>query len=130
MVKLNKIIQPVIPEPQPDPFENHPDYKMCGNCKIWKNLKEKFYTKNGKHKYSYCDVCRKEKGEEERMKYIEEKMGGERVLKQPNTYMNDLQRNTLFMLMESMGWTFNDNGVWSKPGIKNKDKNWVKVKSK
>ena len=32
--------------------------------------------------------------------------------------------------MELMGWTYNDNGVWSREGIKDKNKVWVNIDEK
>ena len=92
---------------------------QCTGCK--KNKPESEYTfKPSPRTVTRCDECRSksnsyEQNKKERLKEIEETGGGLDFYKEPNTYTNDIQKNSVFNLMQSMGWTFNEsNGIWWK----------------
>lgn len=128
MVKLKKIVQPEVPESIVDPNMDRPGYKECPDCKIWKEHRTHFFTSTGRCKYPICHDCRGLKNEKIRTEEMMMKLGGERILLKPNTYTNDVQRQTLFTLMGYFGWKFND-GIWYKDGIKDKNGNWAKLKT-
>jgi hypothetical protein len=121
-----EIIQPGPPELIPDGF------KECIDCKLILPLTD--YYKNSKSNIPFrrCKKCQSlvnKKGLKEAIELKRVECGGsERVPTKPNTYTDEYQKAQTFWIMELMGWTYNDNGVWSKDGIKDKDKFWVNVK--
>lgn len=128
-----EIIQPDEPELIVEDFENNPDYKYCPECETYKILSE-FYKSNQTGKlFKKCKACHNINVKEASRLYWDEKrrtIGCERVSVKPNTYLDEVQKEQTFWLMELLGWTYNDNGVWSKEGIKDKDKNWPNLKCK
>ena len=122
----------IAPELQPDPFKDNPLYKFCKNCEEYKLLTDYYVNKKIKGHATWCKVCHNLHTRIRQREYYQNKYenngGSECILSKPGTYMDIYQKEQLFWVMELMGWTHNENGVWSKDGIKDADKNWTNVK--
>ena len=130
----NEQIKPAVIEPelQTDLFKGNPLYKFCKNCNQYKLLTE-YYVNKGINGYAtWCKVCHNTHTRQKQIEFYQNKYknngGSERVLAKGNSYTDEFQRKQTFWVMELMGWTFNENGIWSKEGIKDKDNNWMNVK--
>ncbi|CAB5214078.1 hypothetical protein UFOVP185_10 [uncultured Caudovirales phage] len=110
------------PKPVID-YSTNPDYKFCKGCEIYKP-RDEFYQQQLKFN-SRCRAC--EAMYQSKIRAERKLLGYDVDTKKPNSYLNEEQRNDVFMVMEAIGWTYNDNGVWSKEGIKDKDKVWTNV---
>ncbi len=81
-------------------------FRVCVVCNIEKPVT--FFYKNQKYR---CKQC------QNKLAYQKELENGNgtrwQVKQKPNDYYNDAQRDELFGLMISMGWTFTD-GIWWK----------------
>jgi hypothetical protein len=123
----------IAPELQPDLFKGNPLYKFCKNCNQYKLLTD-YYVNKGINGYAtWCKVCHNSHTRQKQTEYYQNKYknngGSERVLSKPNNYTDEYQKEQTFWVMELMGWTYNENGVFSKDGIKDKDNNWMNVKN-
>lgn len=122
---------------QPDPSKSVSEipagFKECYECKEILSITRFYKSVNG-GLFKRCKTCHnknaKQKQDEAHKIKMRENGGSERVKTKPNEYMDVYQKAQTFWLMELIGWKYNDNGVWSKEGIKDKDKNWVNVKKK
>lgn len=119
-------------------FSQNPDYKYCFACDTWKPKTEYFVAINKKRNtrtlFRRCKWCHNKLSREKARIYFDNKKvncgGSEKIISKPNKYADEYQREQVFWLMELLGWTYNDNGVWSKEGIKDKDNKWVNIKKK
>jgi hypothetical protein len=120
--------QQIISSPVEDLTPQTKLYK-CTGCKELKPKEDFYVNKRGTKvgsKSSRCKICAVIYSSKYHEKKMEQRSDETRtVLPKPNTYQDDAQKDITFKLMEAMGWTFNDNGVWSKEGVKDKDKNWA-----
>jgi hypothetical protein len=110
-------------------YKDNPNYRKCKKCGEW-NTADKYMTKSLKHKYANCPTCRLILTRLENVKIMEQSFGGAAIKTKPNEYYNDIQKNAVFNIMKAFNWTYNENGVWSKEGIKDKDNNWCKLNTK
>ncbi len=121
-------IEDIIVQPVEDLTPQTKLYK-CTGCKELKPKEDFYVNTRGTHvgyKSSRCKICSVIYSNKRHEKIMEQRKDETRtVLPKPNTYQDDAQKDITFKLMEAMGWTFNDNGVWSKEGVKDKDKNWA-----
>ena len=106
-------------------------FKECYECKEILSL-DNFYKNSQKGTpFRRCKKCQYAINKSSLNNAFERRKiecgGSERVAIKPNTYQDEYQKAQTFWVMELMGWTYNDNGVWSKEGIKDKDKNWAKI---
>lgn len=128
--RMKKIIEPevqeleiVILEPQPVEQIN-PDYKQCRTCGEFKNRIDDYYHhgKSNKTTYLDCKVCcnkkENDRKKKERQEYLEDNCGSDKVPVKPNTYKDIYQQRQTFELMELLGYTYDDSGIWLKPGVK------------
>jgi hypothetical protein len=131
-ITITEITQPEVSELVIEDYSNNPDYKFCVECNTWKIKKDYYSSKQTGKLFKKCKKCHNKWGQQASKQYWEEKKrnkgGSERVDVRPDIYMDEFQKEQVFWLMELLGWTYNDNGVWSKDGIKDKDKNWVNIK--
>lgn len=121
-----KLLSQQIPEPVSViiPVPVIPDgYKECYNCKDIK-LKTDFYNSAYGNPVRLCKACHTAYYKKKKLIENENKGGTDTYKSNPNEWVNETQREQTFMVMEVCGWTYNDNGVWSKPGIKTKDNVW------
>ena len=124
------IVQPEVPELEPVVLEG----KKCLLCKENKPFTEFYQNKSNGYYHARCKKCHLEYSNKRLHEYYQKKYetcgGSERILPKPNTYMDKYQEAQTYWVMELMGWKFNDNGIWSKEGIKDKDNNWDKIPKK
>jgi len=121
-----EIVQPVVPELQPD-------YKKCRKCEEYLPI-EKFY-RNTKSKtlFQDCKACTlksyRESDKNKRQELLEEQGGALAIRTSPNEYYDEYQKKATFKLMKLMGWSFNEeNGIWWKDGIKTKEGIFINIK--
>jgi hypothetical protein len=109
-------------------LEDNPDYKKCRVCDQYKLIVTEYY-KSATSYQATCKVCALERDRVARLtKYVENSLPG-KFLSAPNEYVNDFQKEQVFILMKAFGWIFNeDTKIWSKPGVKDKDGNWSNLK--
>lgn len=131
-----EIVQPVSLESSIDLFKDNPDYKFCKTCNTYKLRLTEFYTW-GKEKrpQTLCKECHNFKSRQRTREYFENKRinngGSERIKNRPNQYTDEYQKEQTFWIMNLMGWTFDEEtGVWWKEGIKDKFKEWDKIKKR
>lgn len=134
-----EIVQPEVPELEPEvleDFSSNKDYKQCRTCKEWKT-KDKFYLHKSKSKSSYLDCktcCNKieaARAKVYRQQELEENGGSFRHYKEPNRWIDDIQRDATFDILKAIGWKFNEEkGIWWKEGIKNEDGEFLNVVKK
>ena len=122
----------IAPELQPDPFKDNPLYKFCKNCNQYKLLTDYYVNKSIKGYATWCKICHNAQQHKKQREYYDNKFknngGSECILSTPGKYKDIYQKEQLFWVLELIGWTHNENGVWSKEGIKDKDKNWYNLK--
>ena len=128
-----EIVQPVVPELEPDPFENNPNYRKCRKCSQYKSLDEYYKNPRGRGLFLDCKPCTLETYREsdriKRQKVLEEQGGALAIRTNPNEYMDEYQKEATFNLMKLMGWSFNEEtGIWWKEGIKTKDGIFINIK--
>lgn len=117
------IVEPVVLELEPEVLIVPDGYKQCNDCKEVKPIDE-FYNSAYKNPIRKCKTCYKKYHRNKIIQSMENKGGADNYKSNPNEYTSEIQKEQTFMVMELCGWTYNDNGVWSKPGIKTKDKIW------
>jgi hypothetical protein len=99
--------------------------KYCSSCNKDVPLTG-FYDSHMARGY-YCKSCMRKQQQDRTYKKIMENGGSERVPVKPNQYTDEFQKAQTFMVLEILGWTYNDNGVWSKNGVKSSDNVWVNI---
>lgn len=123
--------QPEVPESFIEDFSNNDEYKLCTKCDEFKLLSDFYIHKQTNKHFSICKECQIGSSRVAAKEYWENKRknngGSEKVRPRPNMYTDQYQKEQTFWVMELMGWTYNDNGVWSKEGIKDKNKVWDKI---
>ena len=114
-----------------DIHKDNPDYRKCKMCEQYKPVSEFYQNKQNGYYHARCKVCHNQYTCKRQHEYYQKRYetcgGSEKVLPKPNAYMDKYQEEQTHWVMKLMGWTYNDNGVWSKEGIKDKDNNWVKI---
>ena len=132
-IKNKKIIQPVedltptieyIETPSPS------NLKKCTGCKEWKPTTEYYKSKAGRktgEPTARCKTCHMEMYQKRMKKKMEDNGGHIVVPVRPGVYKDEMQRENTYTIMQVMGWELNDNGVWSKDGIKTAEKKWPKL---
>ena len=131
-IQIEKIIQPVEdltpPVPIPTPSLVTEEYKTCNTCFELKPISD--YYKRAKVKtYNRCKVCELAKEKAERLEYMDENSGSERVPLKPNTYNDEFQKRDTFLMLEALGYTFNEEkGIWYKEPWKTKDGKFLLLK--
>jgi len=149
-IKKTIIVQPEVQEleievsiPEPveviNPLSTNPDYKQCRVCEEYKLLDEFYHSKqsysNKYHIHGKCKECTRthenEKSRVEREQLLEEQGGSERIMTYPNEYVDEWQQKFTFKLLDSFGWIFHEEKqIWYKPGIKDENGVWDKLKNK
>lgn len=127
-------LQPVVPELEPVVLEDNPNNKKCKMCEKFLPLTDFYQNIHTGYYHSRCKNCHRNYSTQKQKDYYQDKYktkgGSERVLIKPNHYTDIYQEQQTHWVMKLMGWTFNENGVWSKEGIKDKDNVWDKVPTK
>lgn len=133
---IEEIIQPDPPELIGEEFKDNPDYKFCKGCNTYLLIEGNFYTWGKLNRpQTLCKLCHNKKSRQRTREYFENKRinngGSERIKNRPNTYQDIYQKEQTFWIMNLLGWTFDEElGVWWKEGIKDKFKQWDKIKRK
>jgi len=100
--------------------------KYCPCCK--KDIPISGYYDSGKEVQGrYCISCIRKNQNERNYNRVMSEGGSERVCQKPNTYADEYQKAQTFMVLERLGWKYNDNGVWSKEGVKTADNVWLNI---
>lgn len=101
--------------------------QFCPCCK--KDVALTGYYDSGKGiKGRYCKSCIRKNQNEKNYNKVMSEGGSERVSVQPNTYTDEYQKAQTFMVLERLGWVFNeDTCIWSKEGVKTKDNVWLNI---
>jgi hypothetical protein len=120
--KLNRlsipteIVQPVVPESQPEPINLN--LYECKICMEDKTLNE-FYLSKGKPVELVCKVCEIERNRATRQEYLKENCGSEFVCAEVNKYADEYQKECTFNLLKQLGYLYDEEtGIWTKPGWK------------
>ena len=99
-------------------LKNNPDYKQCTECKEYKLLLE-FYLSASRTAVKMCKDCYVKHYNSKAQEKIEDKGGSSSYYADPNKYFDEEQKKNVFMVMEALGWIFDEpTGIWNKPGIK------------
>jgi hypothetical protein len=107
-VKSQQIPVPVIPD----------DWKQCSDCMEYQPLDNYYLNANGNH-IKRCRSCHGKMYKECKEEKLSNKGGSDRYYEQPNRYFDEEQKKNIFMVMEALGWIFDEpTGIWNKPGIK------------
>lgn len=124
-----EIVQPVVTESQPDPFQNNPDYKKCNTCFEYRELDEFYYQNRKKNqRFGKCKVCQRNEDKKKAHQKVLDNSGSDRYYTKPNKYIDEHQRKGVFDVMLALGWTFNEEkGIWYKDGIKTSDGVFIKI---
>ena len=110
-IEQEKIIEPVIPESQIGPT------RLCQTCELEKPVSE-FYIK-------YRIKCKRCVLDWNKKKELRDGDGTRWMVPSAvGEYYCEEQRVELYSLMERMGWSVTEDGVFFKPGLKDKDKNF------
>jgi hypothetical protein len=105
---------------------NEEPTQHCPQCK--KDLPLSGYYESGRGvKGRYCKSCIRKNQNDKNYKKVMSEGGSERIPVKPNTYTDEYQKAQTFYVLEALGWKYNDNGVWSKEGVKTADKVWVNI---
>jgi hypothetical protein len=101
-------------------YENHPDYKKCKTCSTWKLVDEfHFHSRVTGLRFTECKLCQNEKDKIKYQQELEEKGGSEKIHTKPNNYKDKWQKEQTFMVMEVLGYIYDEGtGIWTKPGVK------------
>jgi len=123
-IKMNKITQPVSPEPPTIDYSSDPNYYNCIYCDSWKELSDFYLAKNGKPITKRCRDCQNQKDRDKTKERRKENGGSLMIPKTPNVYFDEYQKQHTFEFMKLLGYIYNEeNGVWLKPGVKELDEN-------
>jgi hypothetical protein len=101
-------------------YQSQPDYKKCKNCQEWKHIDDYyFHSKVTGVKFTECKICQNIKDRNIRERQLEMNGGSDRVISTPNEYVDKYQKEQTFFVLQLLGYTYNeDNGIWTKSGIK------------
>jgi hypothetical protein len=101
--------------------------KYCPCCK--KDVPLTGYYDSGKEVNGrYCISCIRKNQNDRNYNRVMSEGGSERVLQKPNKYADEYQKAQTFMVLERLGWTFNeDTGIWSREGVKDKFGTWLNI---
>ena len=99
--------------------------RRCVNCNELKDIKTEYYVKRLK-----CITCVREYElrvrTEINTKHKMDNGGSIRVPQKPGVYSDIYQERQVSEFLTLLGWKLNPNGVWSKKGFKDENKNWEK----
>lgn len=99
----------ITPEPTPT-ITPDINSRYCKTCDTIKPITE-YYT----HTPYRCKECIKRIETEYYKERRKERGGSEKILSKPNTYLDDYQRQQTTMVLQALGYTYNEeNGIWFK----------------
>jgi hypothetical protein len=113
-----KITQPVVLELEPEVVTIPDNHKQCSDCMVYKPL-DKFYLNKNGHQIKRCKECHVIMNRKKSADKMEMNGGRDLYYKEPNRYIDEQQKTQVFMVMEAIGWIFDEStGVWNRPGLK------------
>jgi hypothetical protein len=116
--KEEKIIQTVVLELEPEVFTIPDNHKQCSDCMEYQPLDNYYLNRYGNH-IKRCKSCHVKLNREKVRDKIEMNGGADSYYKEPNRYWDEEQKKNVFMVMEALGWIFDEpTGIWNKFGIK------------
>jgi hypothetical protein len=99
-------------------YSTNPEYKQCSDCMEYQPLDNYYLNKNGHH-IKRCKECHGKMYKEYKNQKLIDTGGADSYYKEPNRYWDEEQKKNVFMVMEALGWIFDEpTGIWNKPGIK------------
>jgi len=105
------------------------EQRGCKTCHEMKEVKTGYYINRNE-----CIACVREKEatyrRKESLQYKIENGGSERVPQKPGVYADIYQQKQVTEFLTALGWKLNTNGVWSKKGFKDENKNFLKPMKK
>jgi len=115
------IVQPVVLELEPEVFKvKDIKQKTCVTCLVVKTVDD-FY-KNRLVCKKCCTDMEKKSYQDKTYQRLNDNGGSLRVPIKPGNFHDEYQRHYTHEILLSMGWKLNEeNGMWWKEGIKNKD---------
>jgi len=117
LYKRNKKLEKQLSQPIPEPVIPD-DWKQCSDCMIYQPLDNYYLNKNKNH-IKRCKKCHVNIYRENKKQKLIDSAGSDRFYKEPNRYTDEEQRKNVFMVMEALGWIFDEpTGIWNKPGVK------------
>jgi hypothetical protein len=139
-IKEQKIIEPVpvsvsptpipviIPTPTVNPLALDPMYQKCRTCQEYVHY-DGYYHHNSNKSYLDCKECCNKKETDrkriERIEYLEENGGSERVPRMVGVFVDEYQKEQTYMVMEVLGYKYDEGcGHFLKLGVKE----WVNGK--
>ena len=114
--KRNKKLEKQIPQQIPVPVIPDDNTKQCSTCMEYKTLDNYYLSHSGKP-VKMCKVCYKKYHRDKVEHKFKENGGKDHYYKDPDRYTTQEQRDQVFMVMETLSWTYKD-GVWLKKGVK------------
>jgi len=124
-----KIIQPVVSNEEPEVLI---PTKQCNKCKDSFPMSFEYFYKNNNTKTGFdrhCRKCRMAQQSAYDKRMAEEEWGGSlRIPVKTGEYGDDEQKEFVFKFLPKLGWEYsNETGRWFKPGVKDKNNNWVGI---
>ena len=105
---------------------NEEPTQHCPSCK--KDIALSGYYDSGKNiKGRYCKTCIRKNQNKRNYDRVMQNGGSDRVPCKPNVYADEYQKAQVFMVLGILGWKYNDNGVWSKDGVKTAENVWTNI---
>ena len=121
LTEQNKV-QPVVQELIVEDFSKNPDYKKCTMCAKYKLLSEYYQNKQSGYYHTRCKVCHNEYTNKRQHEYYQKKYetcgGSEIVLNKCGDFTDKYQEAQTVWLLETIGWNRNEDGIFTKKGIK------------
>jgi hypothetical protein len=131
------IVQPEVPELIVEDFSNNPNYRKCTICEKYLTLSTFYFNKKTGYYHSRCKPCLIKYTNGKQVEYYEEKYktrgGSEFVMNKAGNFTDKFQEAQTVWLLETIGWTRNEDGIFTKQGIKeivNGEIVWPKVPKK
>lgn len=119
-IKMEKITQPVTPEPPTIDYSTNPLYCLCIDCNQYKFISTDFYLhKGGNPITKRCKDCQRELDRQEADQKRRDNGGSMMIPQRCNVYFDSYQRENTFQFMQLMGYLYDEEtGIWHKPGWK------------
>lgn len=114
--KLNRKLKNTIPEVI--------ETKYCPQCK--KDIPLSGYYESNIANGRPCTSCVRKQYQDSKYKKVMSEEGSSLIKKQPGEWYDDITKNQVHMVLEILGWTYNeDTNIFSKEGVKDKFGTWL-----
>jgi hypothetical protein len=98
--------------------------KKCPNCKQVLALAY-FYKSSLGTPFKNCKKCNLALSAAKVKQNKKENGGSERVPNKVGVFSDETQMSQTHQFLKLLGWTHNDNGIWSKENVKDKNGKWL-----